>query len=63
MLLFRKVSCGTPRLVVDDRKRQSKIISSVHQEHHLGINKTVELVCRKYYWPGMTKDITSYVSQ
>ena len=35
----------------------------VRQEYHLGMNRTMELVCKKYNWPCMTKDITSYVSQ
>ena len=54
-----KSATGTPRLVVDDKKRQEKIVSSVHDRQHMGINKTVKLVCLKYYWPGMTKDIAS----
>ena len=54
---------GTPRLVVNDEKQQKKIVSMIHDEQHLGINRTTEMVCTKYYWPRMTKDIMSYVSQ
>lgn len=30
---------------------------------HFGVNKTMELVQRFYYWPKMSRDVTRYVEQ
>ena len=53
---------ATPRLVIEDREQQKRIISSIHNECHLGMNRTNELVAKKYYWPGLYKDVNVYVS-
>ena len=42
----------------------SEVISRHHDdplEEHFGINKTRELVGRKYYWPSLRRDVESYV--
>ena len=42
----------------------SKVISCHHDDslaEHFGINKTRELVDRKYYWPSLKRDIEIYV--
>ena len=51
------------RMVVNSAAPQRRIISSVHDEHHLGFNRTVEMICNKYYRPNMTNIIKSYVSR
>ena len=43
---------------------QTEIISRHHDDllaGHLGIDKTKELIGRKYYWPSLQKDIEAYV--
>ena len=43
---------------------RSEVISCHHNNllaEHFGINKTRELVGRKYYWPGLRRDVESYV--
>ena len=43
---------------------RSKVISCHHNDllaGHFGINKTKELVGRKYYWPSLRKDVEDYV--
>ena len=43
---------------------RSEFISCHHDDRlagHFGIDKTRELVGRKYYWPSLRKDIESYV--
>ena len=30
---------------------------------HFGVNKTIELVQRFYYWPKLVRDVTMYVEQ
>ena len=43
---------------------RSKVISRHHDDplaEHFGIDKTRELVGRKYYWPSLRKDVESYV--
>ena len=42
----------------------SEVMSCYHDDllaEHFGINKTRELVGRKYYWPSLRKDVKSYV--
>ena len=50
------------RLVIDDSDKQKRILSSIHGDNHLGIHRTNDLISKKYYWPGLYKDITIYVS-
>ena len=43
---------------------RSKVISRHHNDipaRHFGIDKTRELVGRKYYWPSLKKDVENYV--
>ena len=43
---------------------RSEVISRHHNDlvvGHFGINKTRELVDRKYYWPSLRKDVDNYV--
>ena len=43
---------------------RSKVISRHHNyplAGHFGIDKTRELVGRKYYWPSLKKDVENYV--
>ena len=43
---------------------RTEVISCHHNdplERHFGINKTRELVGRKYYWPSLRRDVKSYV--
>ena len=43
---------------------RSELISRHHNDllaRHFGIDKTTELVGRKYYWPGLRRDVESYV--
>ena len=42
----------------------SEVISYHHNDllaGHFGINKTSELVGRKYYWPSLRRDVKSYI--
>ena len=51
--------------VPDDDSLHMKVISAHHNSPvsgHLGYQKTQELIQRQYYWPGMVKDIKTYVS-
>ena len=43
---------------------RSKVISRHHNDllaGHFGIDKTRELIGRKYYWPSLRRDVESYV--
>ena len=43
---------------------RSKVISCHHDDPlvgHFGIDKTRELVGRKYYWPSLKKDVKNYI--
>ena len=50
------------RMVVENRDKQKRVISNVHSSNHLGVHRTNHLVSKKYYWPGMYKDICAYAS-
>ncbi len=52
----------TPRLVVEDVEKQRRIVSSTHDLSHFGVHRTNDTVSRKYYWPGLFKDVKRYVS-
>ena len=50
------------RLVVEDPDQQKRIVSSIHDTSHMGLNRTTDMVSAKYYWPGLTSDVKAYVS-
>ena len=50
-----------PRLVVESAEERRRIIGSIHDQAHLGRDKTSEITAR-YYWPEMYNDVSSYVS-
>ena len=52
----------TERLVIEDLGQQQRIVARVHDSSHLGINRTLDMVASKYYWPGLSKDVKLYVS-
>lgn len=58
----KEKSRNEERLVIEDPKQRARIISSVHDSCHLGLNRTNDVLASKYYWPGMSKDVGSYVS-
>ena len=47
---------------MEDITQRKRIISSVHDSNHLGVNRTHDMVASKYYWPGLSNDIRAYVS-
>lgn len=54
---------GFERLVIEDPTERERIVRSIHDSVHLGINRTMDMISVKYYWPGMSSDIRLYVSQ
>ena len=50
------------KLVIEDAAKRRRIISSIHDSSHMGVNRSIDMVSQKYYWPGLTKDVRSYVS-
>ena len=50
------------RLVIEDLSKRQRVISSIHDSGHLGVNRTLDMVSAKYYWPGLTCDVKQYVS-
>ena len=41
---------------------RGQMIEIHHSWGHLGIDKTLELMTRNYWWPGMKKDIQKYIA-
>ena len=50
------------RLAVEDLHQRKRIIANVHDSSHLGVNRTLDMITAKYYWPGLTQDVKEYVS-
>ena len=50
------------RLVVESADERRRIIVSIHDQAHLGRDKTLSEISSRYYWPEMYNDICSYVS-
>ena len=34
----------------------------MHDSSDLGVNRTLDMITAKYYWPGLTHDVKEYVS-
>ena len=49
------------KLVIEDPAQRRRIVSSIHDSSHMGVNRSLDIVSQKYYWPGHTKDVHSYV--
>src|SRR5208282_3751563 len=53
------------RLVVpEETNLRTRLIKEVHAQRataHPGRTKTTKILCDRYYWPGMTKDIAQFV--
>ena len=59
-MLFRKGKVWIP----SDPSLRKLIMESEHDSRvagHMGMDKTMELVDRNFYWPEMAKDIEDYV--
>lgn len=49
------------KLCVPASSLRLKIIQELHNEGHLGRDKTLQLVMNTYFWPSMWKEITKFV--
>ena len=43
--------------MVEDPDRRKRIVSSIHDTAHMGLNRTTDMVSGKYYWPRLTADM------
>ncbi|XP_046550030.1 uncharacterized protein LOC124259859 [Haliotis rubra] len=59
----RHSSEDQPRRVLISEEERTQAIREAHSEHHYGRNKTYIVVRDKYYWKGMTEDITDFVKK
>jgi hypothetical protein len=51
-----------PRLVVQAKKEQVRLIKTIHDTAHLGRDKTLSVLNERYYWPDMYSQVCTYVS-
>ena len=60
--IFNKDEEARPRLYVP-HALQNNILERCHDAiGHTGIDKTYVLISRKYYWPSLYKQVTTYVN-
>ena len=50
-----------PHLVVESVEKR-RMISIIHDQAHLGRDKTLSEITARYYWPEMYNEVCSYVS-
>lgn len=50
------------RLVIQQDREKERIISSVHDQAHLGRDKTVTAIKSRYYWRSLYNDVSRHVS-
>ena len=52
----------SPRLVISEEKEQLRLVQNIHDQAHLGRDKTLSQLTERYYWPEMYKQVCAYVS-
>ena len=61
VLITERDAHVSERLAVEDFHQRKRIIANVHDSSHLGVNRTLDMITAKYYWPGLTH-VKEYVS-
>ena len=58
------ISCQADRTFVPAQERR-QVLHSYHVValQHLGFKKTYDALCQRFYWPGMARDVKSYVKE
>ncbi len=51
------------RIVVENKEQRERIISAIHDPSHMGVNRTLDMITAKYYWPSQTNEVKEYVSE
>ena len=51
------------RLCIPDSSLRLKLISEIHNEGHLGRDRTLHLVSTSYFWPSLRRDVERYVER
>ncbi len=49
-------------MIIEDVAQRQRIVCYIHDSSHFGINRILDMVACKYYWPGLIKDVISCVS-
>ena len=49
--MYTLLEKNSERLVVEEEHLRSRIVRSVHDANHLGVNRTRDMISSKYYWP------------
>lgn len=50
-------------LCIPDSSLRLKLISEIHNEGHLGRDRTLHLVSTSYFWPSLRRDVERYVER
>ncbi len=48
---------------MEDKEQRKRIIGAIHDPSHMGVNRTLDMITAKYYWPGQTNEVKEYVSE
>ena len=49
-------------MVIEKKEDQLKIVKTVHEDGHLGRDKTLAQISDRYYWPELCNQVCFYVS-
>ena len=60
--LFDRVEEVRPRLYIPKLIQEDLLKQIHHDMGHMGVDKTYELIDRKYFWPGLYKEVTNYIN-
>ena len=53
-----KSGANNIRLVIQQDKEKRRVISSIHEQAHLGRDKTATAVTSRYYWTNLYNDVS-----
>mgnify|MGYP003362544751 FL=1 len=49
------------QLCIPDCSLRMKIIKELHEEGHVGHDRTMQLISKSYFWPSMRKEVEKFI--
>ena len=51
------------RLCIPESGLRMKIVNELHEEGHVGRDRTLQLISQSYFWPSMRKEVERFVQR